>query len=219
MLLEHTARAESYGPEQHDDDPMELASETPLHKILRMMQETSKTMKEIDWTKQDPIVEAGKIKVDSYKFIHDQLSAQLIYFTELVEHYTAAKKSAQSQLTGFEQHLKWAMESSGLDRCLGKDYVVELKTSEYCEVKAECLPKHRVIYGDWVRVKYEWSKSAITEALQSDDEELRAKALNIATIEIRKKAKFDIVRIERKKRGSNNKSKQVESTIAEPVCS
>ncbi len=186
---------------------LELASETPLHSILRMMQSTASSLKQIDWTKQDPLVEAGKIKVDSYKFIHDQLSAQLLYFDQLVAQYTAAKKSAKSQLEGFESHVRWVMESHQLEKVQGNDYVIQLTKSEFCDINAECLPRHRVIYGEWVKVKYEWSKTKITEALEGDDEELRAKALEIAKISQRTHPKFDIVKVERKKRGKNsNKS-------------
>ena len=186
---------------------LELASETPLHQLLRMLQDTQSQIDGIDWTRQDPLTEAGKIKVDSYKFIYDKLSAQFLYFEQLAAYYTKAKKSAESQLEGFESHLKWVMETQKVERAEGNDFAVILSQSSFCDVSAECLPRHRVIFKDWVKVKYSWSLTAIREALDGEDEEARAKALQIAKVGYRSRPKFELIKVERKKSNAKNSAK------------
>jgi hypothetical protein len=185
---------------------LELASEKPLHKLLRALKEADDCIENINWDEQDALMEAGKLKVDSYKYIHDKLTLQLEHFTDLVKRFTEAKKSAQSNLNGFLRHLQWAMESNGFEMFTGQEYLVKLKPSEYCEIKEdmECLPKHKIIYGDFVRIKYEWSKTAITKALESDDPDLRAKAEQLARIGVRHKPEFSIIK-EESPRGKNNR--------------
>jgi hypothetical protein len=185
---------------------LELASEKPLHQLLRALNEADDALYAINWDEQDALMEAGKLKVDSYKYIHDKLTLQLQHFDDLVKRFTAQKKSVQSNLDSFMRHLKWAMESNGFQMFTGNEYLIKMRADEYCEIKEgmECLPKHRVIYGDLVRVKYEWSKTAITKALESSDPELKAKAEQIASIGVRVKPEFDIVR-EDKPRGKNNR--------------
>lgn len=186
---------------------LELASETPLHKLLSMLQETETHIDGIDWTRQDPLMEAGKIKVDSYKFIHDKLSAQLLYFDQLATYYKQAKDSAQSQLKGFEDHLKFVMDTQRLEKVEGKDFAIVMHESSFCDVNAECLPRHRVIYGDkWVKVKYSWALTPIREALDGDDDELRTKALEIAKVGFRTRPKFELIKVERKSRAKNSAS-------------
>lgn len=185
---------------------LELASEKPLYKLLRALKEADDCIENINWDEQDALMEAGKLKVDSYKYIHDKLSLQLDHFTDLVKRFTEAKKSAQSNLNGFMRHLQWAMETNGFEMFKGNEYQVRLKPSEFCEIKdnMECLPKHKIMYGDFVKIEYKWSKTAITKALESNDPELRAKAEQLASIGVRHKPEFSIIK-EEKPRGKNNR--------------
>jgi hypothetical protein len=199
---------------------LELASEKPLHKLLRALKEADDCIDNINWDEQDALMEAGKLKVDSYKYIHDKLTLQLEHFSDLVKRFTEAKKSAKSNLDGFMRHLQWAMETNGFEMFTGQEYLVRLRSDEYCEIKEdmECLPKHKIMYGDFVRIKYEWSKTAITKALESDDPDLRAKAEQLAQIGVRRKPEFDIIKEERS-RGKNNRKPAAKKSGAGKIAS
>lgn len=152
-------------PEQHE-------APSTLHALLMALTQADDDMQEtLQLDQQSELIEAGRIKVDSYKYLLDKLEAQEAMLDKWVQEYLDARRAIQNNRKRLIEHLTFALRSNGFDKFTGNQYVVSLrKAPPSVEVKGEPTAGHKLKYSEFVRTKYEWDKTAIRDALKAGNE-------------------------------------------------
>lgn len=161
-----------------------------LNQLLMKLTEADDELAEFDFTKEQDLIEQGRVKIDNYKFILDKLDALEAVYEKWIREYTVAKKSVAANRDRLAKHLVWTMQQNGFDKFAGHRYQVSVqRASPAVELKiSEPNLQHKIMYPDYIRVKYEWDKAAIRDALKAGSED----AEKIAQLKDSFYAKFSV---------------------------
>ena len=126
---------------------------------------------EIEALNLDPnidLLDAGKIKIDGYKFVLDKLKAQEFFLIARRDEYEKSLKSVRSQIKSIKDHLIFALDTHHFQKFTGHDYVVSIRPNPSASLvikgqEPNAYMKSR--YDQYVRVRYEWDKKAIKKDL------------------------------------------------------
>jgi len=131
---------------------------------------------EIEALNLDPeldLLDAGKMKIDGYKFVIDKLKAQEFYLAERCDEYEKSLKTVRSQMKRIKDHLIFAMDTHKFQKFTGYEYVASIRNNPSASLvikgqEPNAYTKSR--FDKYVRTKYEWDKSAIKKDLEKNDE-------------------------------------------------
>jgi len=102
------------------------------------------------------ILEQGKAKVDGYKWILDNLEVH------------KAEKSIEKHIDSILDNMLFALQTNKFEKFTGNEFVVKVYPSTpSVEIKGgDPTASHKIHYDKYVKVKYEWDKTAISSALK-----------------------------------------------------
>lgn len=150
---------------------LEKVASPSFHQLLLSLQTADEAMETVDLDAQLDLLEAGKIKVDNYKYILDKLELQAEYLHLKEQEYAAAKTSVKKNIERLKKHLLFALQSNDFEKFTGHQYVVrQAKSAPSLELKAsEPTLNHAIKYPNFVRTSYDWDKKALINALKAGD--------------------------------------------------
>lgn len=172
-----------------------VAVETPKEKpnsldsLLGLLNAADDGLLEIELDEHLALIEQGKIKVDSYKYLIDKLESQADMMKKYKDDYAAQEKSLRNKRKRLLDHLLFSMHKNGFDKFPGNQFEVGIrKARPSVEMKLEASAIMKAKYPDLVRTEYSWDKNKITEKLKLDDPDVR----NLASFKESFYAKFNI---------------------------
>jgi len=114
------------------------------------------------------ILEQGKAKVDGYKWILDNLEVHKLYMKGRKEAYAKAEKSIEKHIDSILDNMLFALQTNKFEKFTGNEFVVKVYPSTpSVEIKGgDPTASHKIHYDKYVKVKYEWDKTAISSALK-----------------------------------------------------
>lgn len=138
--------------------------------LLSALKAVDDEMIEINLDEQIDLIENGKVKVDSYKYVLDKLEVQSIYLKKREEEVEKARKAIEANIKRIKEHLIKSLRENGFDKFTGNEYVVKLqRAAPAVEIKAEPTAALKIRYPDLIRTKYEWDKTAVKDRLKEGD--------------------------------------------------
>lgn len=147
------------------DHPPDKSKESPtLNQLLIALSNADEELSEFDPNQQLDLMEAGKVKVDNYKYILDKLEAQEFYLSAREKEFTAARKAIQSHIRKLKDNLLFALQNNGFEKFTGHQFIVsKRRAAPAVEIIAGGDPTalHMMKFSDYIRIKYEWNKEAI----------------------------------------------------------
>lgn len=148
-----------------------------LNELLQALCLADEAMLEIDLDEAPDLLEQGKVKIDSYKFILDRMESIAEELKRKENEYKTARKSVESQRERLMGHLMYALETNGFEKFTGHQYKVRLQYSEFVDLKlSEPGAHHKIHFPDLIKTTYEWRKSDIKRLLKTDVEKLDSEA-------------------------------------------
>ena len=165
-----------------------LQGDMTLGQILSVMEWMDDGLVELTPEEMVTLRDKCKAKVDDYKFALDDAEADEAKFKKRIEEWKKAKDRAAKKQQRIMSLMLYNLEKSNADTLPGEDYVVKIRKSEKCVVKAELDNKALIEFGDWVKTKHEWKTAEIKKALKAGDD----KAKGIAEIIVNKKPHWQV---------------------------
>lgn len=135
---------------------------------------------EADFDMQAELLEGGRVKVDNYKYLADKLELHAQFLKKREEEYKASRQAVEKNRERLMKHLLYSMQTAGFDQFAGNEYRVKVtKAAPSIELKvSEPTVGLKIRYDKFVRVKYEWDRVALREAIIAGDESV----LDLATL-------------------------------------
>lgn len=157
-------------PKLVPQEPTEEKSLT-LNQLLMKLTEADDDLAEFDFTAEADLIEAGRVKVDNYKYVLDKLEALEAVYDKWLKEYQAAKRTVAANRERLAKHLVAVLQQNGFDRFPGNQFQVAVqRATPAVELKvSEPNPQLKIKYPDYIRVKYEWDKTAIRDGLKTGD--------------------------------------------------
>lgn len=150
-----------------------------LAQLLDKMTAIDDGLLEIDLSDQIELMQEGKVKVDSYKYLVDKLEFQADLYKKWASEYLQAEKILRNKRKQILNHLLFSLQKSGFKKFTGNKYVVTIrKARPSVDIKSPASALMKVHYPDLVRSEYSWDKNEISNRLKSGDE----KASEIASL-------------------------------------
>jgi electron transfer flavoprotein alpha subunit len=160
-----------------------------LREILQALDDNDSGVIELS---KEQMVELGSrlaAKIDAYRYIEDQAEADMKRLTATAKKFTAAKKQTEKAVKNLKTLLIYYMRSKEFREIPGNDWIAKLSTSQKVRVKkGEPTANDVMSHEKFVRIKYEWDKDALGEALKAGDETAKL----IAEFEESYSAKFNV---------------------------
>lgn len=151
----------------------ERVSENPkpsLYSLLSALKAVDDEMLEVSLDDQIDLIEGGRVKVDSYKYILDKLEVQKIFYEKRAEEIEKSLQAIKGNIKRLREHLVHALRTNGFDKFTGHEYVVTVrKAPPAVEVKTEPDAKLKIRFPDFVKTEYKWDKKAILARLKAGD--------------------------------------------------
>jgi hypothetical protein len=133
-------------------------------------------------------IEALTSKVDGCALFESELRAEIDRLKEIVREFHDAQKAAEKRLERFREYLVYTMTVNSFDKVPGELFsLVLIENPPKVEIKGEPSVFDAEAYPDFVRVRYEWNKSAIKEAIETRE-------VPFARIVREKRPKFSVKR-------------------------
>lgn len=173
-----------------EPDPKPALKPT-LHNLLQMLLQVDEGMTEFSLDDQLDLLEAGKVKVDNYKYLIDHLESQAVLLKKWEDEYKTARQAVENNVKRLKNHMLFAMQANGFSMFTGNQYVVKLlKAAPAVEVKGEPTAAMKIKYDGFIKTSYEWDKKAIGAALKAGD----PKAAELGSLRETVYPKFSIVK-------------------------
>lgn len=150
-----------------------------LGQILKLLTESDSALVNLDAQQLEQLGTMLADKVDAYKYVQEKIEAEVARLDARIKEFQQAKKSVTKAYERLKELLAFHMKSKGFPRLPGMDYVARLGSSKSVKMRRDDVSSLDVLnYTGFVRVKYEWDKTAIKAALENKD----PKAAEIAEI-------------------------------------
>ena len=152
-----------------------------LNEILRSLVLIDEAMMEVDLSEAPDLMENGKVKIDNYKYLIDEMELRREHMTLKKQEYAKAEKTLDNQIRRLKEHLVYAMTANGFEKFTGNEYKCWVQYSESVELKlTEPGPHHKIHFPSLIKTTYAWKKDDIKRMLKADiaslDEKDRATA-------------------------------------------
>lgn len=155
---------------EQETKPAVIEKPATLNALLMALTEADNALEEIDLDQQIDLLESGKVKVDSYKYVIDKLEQQERYLFEREKEYAAAKKQVQNAQKRIKEHLVFVLQNNGFEKFTGHEYTVSLrKARPSVIIKADANASLKMKFRDLIETKYEWKKSAVYDLLSKGE--------------------------------------------------
>jgi len=127
-------------------------------------------------------------KIDGNKYVQTEIAAKLKEFGALKKRVDATIKALKGQAERQKQYLAFHMNQQKLEIIPGVLWKVRLTRDQKVKFKRDVTELDAELYPNFVKVTYEWSKSALSAALEAGDEQ----AKEIAELEDTQSVTFDV---------------------------
>jgi len=149
-----------------------------LNELLQALCLADEAMLEVNLDDDPDLLEQGKVKIDSYKYLMDRMETISDELKRKENEYKTARKTIDNQRERLESHLMFAMENNGFEKFVGHQYKVRMQYSEYVDLKlSEPAAHHSIHFHDLIKTTYEWKKTDIKRILKSAPESETDKAM------------------------------------------
>lgn len=169
-----------------------VEAETPklsLNQLLLKMTEVDDGMLELSLDDQIELIDAGKIKVDNYKYFIDKVDAQAELFKKWEREFREKKQVMENLSKRIKDHMIWSMNNNGFKKFTGERYVVTIRRAKSSVVvTSKPTPEMMLDFSDLIRTKYEWEKDKIATALKTGNEDVA----QFASFKENYSAKFEV---------------------------
>lgn len=146
---------------------------TTLNELLALLTEADNAFLTLSLDEHADLIEAGRVKVDNYKYLIDKMKSQEELLDKWMEEYAAAKRTVFNNRRRLTEHLLYVLRSHGFDKFTGNRFVVKIQKSKPAvQMTVEPNDLLKLRYPDIIRTKYEWDKVKVYELLKSGDEKL-----------------------------------------------
>lgn len=174
------------------DQNQETVPRPTLRQLLAQLQALDDDMIQLSLEDQTELIEAGRVKVDNYKYIIDKLDAQAAYLKAREDEYAQARRVVENNLRRIRDNLVRSMQTFGFDQFAGQTFTVRLaKAPPSVEVSGDCDAAMKIRWPDYVRVKYEWDKTALRDALKSGSD---PDVTNVAALKENVYPRFSVIK-------------------------
>jgi len=144
---------------------------------------------DIDDGKAEDLRAAIISKVDACAVVRAEMEDEAARMRKFAKDFTDAARAAEARLERFMGYVTYAMESKGFDKLPGEKFQVALaETPGRVEIAHEPTSEDLECFPNLVRMKLEWDKSAVKDALIAGSD------LRFAQIVREKYAKFGVKR-------------------------
>lgn len=153
-----------------------------LAQILKTLEEADNALLDLS---PDDMRQLGSMlaeKVDAYHTVLSKMAAEEKRLREEAESFLKPARALASAQERLKQSMSFVMMENKYLRIPGDKYRVELKESKSVSCPLDPTKDDQWVYPDFVRVKFEWDKKALREALEGDDKEKKALAEKVAEV-------------------------------------
>jgi len=149
-----------------------------LFNLLSALKAVDEEMIELNLDEQIDLIENGRVKVDSYKYVLDKLEVQAEFLARREKEINKAKKAIEANIKRVKEHLVKSMQDNGFDKFTGNEYVVSLRKNgrPAVDIKAEATAAMKIKYPDLIKTEYSWVSDAVRAKLKEGDHEIMALA-------------------------------------------
>jgi len=142
-----------------------------FYQILEALEALDESLEEIDFDDQINLLEEGKTKVDSYKYIIDKLESHAEYLAKQEAHFAQAKKVTLNNIKRIKEQLLNALAQNNFERYAGNQWIVRRqKGAKKLEVNREPMASDIIKMPDLVEVKYSWNKVKLKDKFDESEE-------------------------------------------------
>lgn len=153
--------------------PPEPKKPTTLSQLLHALTEADNAFVTLSLEEHIDLMEAGRVKVDNYKYLLDKMKSQEEILDKWVDEYTAAKRIVANNRRRLQEHLVYVMKSSGFEMFTGHRFRVKIQKSKPAvQMAIEPNDLLKLKFPEIIRTKYEWDKVKVYELLKSGDEKI-----------------------------------------------
>lgn len=170
------------------EDPFALRPKMTMAEILRAMKASDDGLLELSLDEMRELGKKAEIKVDSYHHLISKLEARASELDNEARPLLKASSELKNKADGLKKILLFHMNEHGLTKMPGERFRVSLRTSKSVRIFPGLEPGVDIAHADFTRVKWEWNKVKITEALKAGD----IQAMAIAEFEENQSIKFDV---------------------------
>lgn len=171
-------------------DPLAIKPKMSLAEILGLMQAADEGMVLLSLEEMGELADKLEDKVDGYKEYIDKCEAEVERLDKRVKMFAKTKSAIAKKVENLHKLLAFHMAKNSFKFMRGHDWKVVLTHSNSVEVKPDPTPDLYLEYPNFIRMKYEWNKVALSAALKAGDE----KAAQIAERVEKINCKFDVNR-------------------------
>lgn len=160
-----------------------------LNELLRALCLIDEALLDVDLNAAPDLLEAGKVKIDNYKYLIDELEMRQEHMKRKKDEYAKAETTLKNQARRLKEHLVYAMQANGFEKFTGNEYKCWVQYSESVELKlTEPGPHHKMHFPNLIKTTYEWKKNDIKRILKTSIEQLESEADRAIAEELRKVA-------------------------------
>jgi hypothetical protein len=154
---------------QADSPERKIVKPKTLNEILRSLVLIDEAMLEVDLSEAPDLMENGKVKIDNYKFLIDEMEMRRDHMNQKKQEYAKAEKTLENQIRRLKEHLVYAMTANGFEKFTGNEYKCWVQYSESVELKlTEPGPHHKMHFPSLIKTTYAWKKDDIKRMLKAD---------------------------------------------------
>ena len=154
-----------------------LVKPQTLNELLRALCLIDEAMLDVDLNAAPDLLEAGKVKIDNYKYLLDELELRQEHMKRKKDEYAKAEATLKNQAKRLKEHLVYAMQANGFEKFSGHEYKCWVQYSESVELKlTEPGAHHKIHFPSLVKTTYEWKKNDIRRILKADIEKIQSES-------------------------------------------
>lgn len=182
---------------------------TSLREILEALRANDAGEIELSDEQMMALGERLAAKVDAYKYIGDAMRWDVKRIAHTAKMFSNAKKAVSNDINRLKKLLAFYMRSKEYPTIPGNDWVADLTTSEAVKIKrGPPTAMDAMSHEQFVTVKYEWNKKALSAALKAGDESAKL----IAELQSNYSAKFKVRKAIKAKAKSRRKKDERDSS-------
>lgn len=148
-----------------------------LNELLRALCLIDEALLDVDLNAAPDLMEQGKVKIDNYKYLIDEIEMRQEHMKRKKDEYAKAEATLKNQARRLKEHLVYAMQTNGFEKFTGNEYKCWVQYSESVELKlSEPGPHHKIHFPSLIKTTYEWKKTDIKRILKTDIEKLESES-------------------------------------------
>jgi glutamyl-tRNA reductase len=173
-----------------------------LNELLRALCLIDEAMLDVDLNAAPDLLAEGKVKIDNYKYLIDEMDLRRESMKRKREEYAKAEKTLENQIKRLKEHLIYAMQANGFEKFSGNEYKCWVQYSESVKLSlSEPNAQLKIHYPDLIKTSYEWKLTPIKQILKKDpasldesDRSLAEKVREFATITKTPSVRFSVLK-------------------------